>query len=288
MLTRRADAVAWLGARIGKPKGFERIARWIAPPESLRALGEVCLVRDEMLFLTRPNNVIGWHAALFGSYEPELRSLMRASLVPGGVAIDAGANAGWHTLLMAKCVGPKGLVLAAEANPPVCRHLERNVAINRFAQVRILCHALGEAEGELSFLDIADEDPGSGSGHVVRGDEAVAANRVAVRPLDALVREAGIARLDLIKIDVEGFEWPVLQGARSTIAKFRPPIIFEFDANYAPRGGGTPELLWDFFAGQGYELSIPGRKGAPSRIEQTRWPACANILAQPRETPTRL
>lgn len=277
----RVELLAWLGTRIGKPPGFERVARWIAPMDRFADLPEICVVRDGMLFVTRIGVPIGWHVALFGSYEPELRAVMRALLPPGGIAVDAGANVGWHTLLMARLVGVEGRVLAAEANPSVSAELARNIQINRLPQVEILAHALGEAEGTLAFLDLPADDPGAASAHVVAGGSSCAKTiSVRVRPLDAIVHEAGFERLDFIKMDVEGYEWPVLQGSREAIAKFRPAIVFEFDAAYAPRGGGSGPLLWEFFARQEYRLYAIGRNWA-AQVEPMRWPNCANILALP-------
>jgi FkbM family methyltransferase len=282
-MTKRVELLAWLGARIGKPPGFERLARWIAPPGRLAGLSEICLVRDGMLFVAHPAAAVGWHVSLFGSYEPELRDIMRALLPPGGVAFDIGANVGWHTLLMARLVGAAGRVVAVEANPSICDELRRNLRLNRFGQVEILAHALGAAEDTMPFLDVRADDPGAASGHlVVSGDPGGPTVAVRVRPLDAVVREAGIERLDLIKLDVEGFEWPVLQGGRETIARFRPPVLFEYDAAYAARAGGYAPPLWEFFSGQGYRLYAVGRNWA-ERVELARWPDCANLLALPGE-----
>ncbi|HVH79941.1 MAG TPA: FkbM family methyltransferase [Stellaceae bacterium] len=280
-MRRRLDVVAWVGARLGTSPGFERVARWIVPPERLLGLPEVCLARDGLLFITRLGGPIGWHVAVCGSYEPELRQIMRVIVPAGGVAIDIGANTGWHTLLLAQLVGAEGRVLAVEANPSICNELKRNIQINQLGQVTVFAHALAEGEGELAFLDVPADDPGSASGHVVTAaDKAVKSISVRGRPLDALARDAGIERLDFIKMDVEGFEWPVLQGGRQIISRFRPPMIFEFDAAYAPRGGGSVALLGEFFAGLGYRLYAVGRNW-PTRIEPSRWPGCANILALP-------
>jgi FkbM family methyltransferase len=281
-MRRRVELLAWLGARLGKPPGMERLARWVAPIDKRARLPEICLVRDGMLFVTRPGVPIGWHIAFFGSYEPDLRKIMRAVLPPGGAAVDIGANIGWHTLLMAGLVGPQGRVLAIEANPSVCDELAKNVRINRLANVDIVPHAAGEREEQLSFMCSRADDPDAGNGYIQPGTDVSGAISVQARPLDAIVSESGLARLDLIKIDVEGFEWPVLCGGEQTIAKFRPYVIFEFDAAYASRGGGSAALLRDFFARYNYRLYASGRNWA-ARVELSTWPDCANIVAIPRE-----
>ena len=79
---------------------------------------------------------------------------------------------------------------------------------------------------------------------------------------------ARVERVDLVKIDVEGFEWPVLKGAEQTISRFRPHIVFEYLVEYAGRGGGTPQLLDDFFARHRYLLFALGRRGRKSRASR--------------------
>lgn len=278
-MRRRAELLAWLGNRLGKPPGFERVVRFLAPPERCAGLGEVCLVRDGSLFRTRLGLPLGWHIGFFGSYEPELRDIMRAVLPAGGTAIDIGANAGWHTLLMAQRVGARGQVLAVEPNPSVREHLRRNIAVNRLEQIEIVGAALAEAKGTLNFFAPDADDPASASGHVVA--DAVAspdAVRVEASTLDILAAERKLDRLDLVKIDAEGFEWPILQGAQTSIARFRPYIIFEFDQAYAAPGRDSGRLFAEFFRRHRYELFAVGRNW--SALIRA-WPASANIFAVP-------
>jgi FkbM family methyltransferase len=278
-MRRRAELLAWLGNRLGKPPGFERVARFLMPPQRCAGLPEVCLVRDGSLFLTRLALPLGWHIGFFGSYEPELREIMRAVLPPGGTAIDVGANAGWHTLLMARLVGPHGRVLAVEPNPSVREHLRRNIAINRFAQTEVIGAALAEAQGMLNFVAPDAEHPASASGHVVTADPAPPeVMRVEASTLDILAAEKKLDRLDLLKIDAEGFEWPILQGAQACIAQFRPYLMFEFDPAYAVRGQDSSRLFAEFFQRHNYRLFAIGRNWS-ELIES--WPASANILALP-------
>ena len=274
--------LAWLGNRLGKPRGFERIVRWFASPEKCSHLPELCLVRDGLVFLARPGVQVDWHVFFFGTYEPEVRRIFRTVLPLGGIALDIGANVGWHTLLMASLVGPSGRVLAVEANPALRQRLHDHLRLNRFRQVEVMPCAAADTEGMMEFYAPAANDPDSGNGHVVelgpggRGGTI----RVEARRLDAIVVAAGIERLDLIKIDVEGFEWRVLRGGEETIAKFRPHIVFEYNAEYASRGGGTPELLGEFFRTHRYRLFAIGQNWAEA-IEGDRWPRSDEIWAVP-------
>jgi FkbM family methyltransferase len=280
-MKRRAEILSRIGMLVGKPPGYERLMRRLMPMEKCAKLPEICLVRDGSLFITRPGLPLGWHVAFFGSYEPELRAIMRAVLPVGGTAIDAGANVGWHTLLMARLVGPSGRVLAVEANPSICEQLARNVGINRLTHIDVIACALAESDRTLAFSAVSADDPVSASGHVLSDATGETPSiQIAARRLDAIVSETPIQRLDLIKIDVEGFEWAALRGAEQTIAKFRPHILFEFDAGYAGRGGGNATVISEFFGRHNYRLFSVRRQWTEA-VTLSDWPACANILAMP-------
>src|SRR5262249_11470130 len=147
------------------------------------------------------------------------REVFRTVLPTGGVAVDVGANVGWHTLLMARLVGQSGRVLAAEPNPSGRICLQDNLTLKRFGQVQVVPYALADSEGTAEFYGPEADDADSGNGHVVtvsgKGQRKIIA--VETRRLDTIVSTAHIDRLDLIKIDVEGFEWPVLQGGEQSI-----------------------------------------------------------------------
>jgi FkbM family methyltransferase len=261
----------------------------IAPPEKCRDMPELCLVRDDLIFLAQPAVQVGWHVTFFGTYEPELREIFRAVLQPRGIALDVGANVGWHTLLMGRLVGPAGRVLAVEPNASVRQRLQDNVSVNRMSQVAIIPYAMADADETVDFYGPIAEDPDSGSGHIVRGERSSKQTTVQVdaRRLDAIAADAPLERLDLIKIDVEGFEWPVLRGGEQTIAKFRPFIVFEYNARFAARGGGSSHVLADFFVRHRYRLFAIGRNWAPV-VNRDHWPDCADLWAIPSELTSRL
>jgi FkbM family methyltransferase len=280
-IAKAAGILSWIGTRIGKPPGWERLVRMLLPPDQYARLPESCVVRDGIVFIVQPSVQLGWHVALFGSYEPELREIFRAVLPPGGVGLDIGANVGWHTLLMASLVGDQGRVLAAEPNPSIRTRLLDHLDINRLRQVDVIPFVIADCEGVVEFFAPGADDAASASGHVLRPEASIRGTmQLETRRLDTIASESQIKRLDLIKIDVEGFEWPVLQGGEQTIAKFRPHIVFEYDAAYTSRGGGDPNSITDFFRSHRYRLFAIGRVFAEA-VELENWPNCANIWAVP-------
>jgi FkbM family methyltransferase len=138
-----------------------------------------------------------------------------------GVAIDVGANLGEWTVPLARSVGPAGQVIALDPNPAMAAALDATLRINRLSQASALQLALSDHDGEGRFsLDLARTE----LAHLTSDGSGVA---VTLRRLDTIVAEAGLRRLDLVKIDVEGHEAEVLAGGVETLRRFRPAVIFE-------------------------------------------------------------
>ena len=254
-----------------------------SPPERSRGIGvRVQRFEGGVLFRVDPGTLLGWHVYFFGSYEPEIRKVIKCVLHPGSVAIDVGANVGWHTLLMAARVREEGRVLAFEPNPTVRQRLCEAIELNRLAQVSVHDCALSDTSGRVRFNAPMASDPRAGTGCIAGrpgSSETDCMVEVRCETLDNVLQSTELARVDFIKIDVEGWEWNVLRGASATLQRYRPHIVFEYDANYVERGGGSMDGLAEFFASRGYSLFQISRRG-PKPVT-TPWPGCINILAVP-------
>lgn len=177
-------------------------------------------------------------------YEPEVQ-FFSERLRPGQSFIDVGANFGLFTVLASRRVGAAGKVLAFEPWAGSATHLRRNVEANRCANVAIHECALSDDVGTAKFS--VHEDCGRNSlGQLDTADSA----EVEVRRLDELL--PGDARLDWMKIDVEGAEELVLRGAVETLRRCRPAIVFETTAQGPACMGLPPFGAWDFLAELGY------------------------------------
>lgn len=150
----------------------------------------------------------------------------RRYLKPGDAVIDVGANVGQYTMVCAVSVGPSGRVYAVEPSPRVFSYLEGNIAENRLDHVQAFNCALGESDGVLQFSDESQDDR--------NGVVASGAQQVPVRRLDALpIAEASIA---LLKIDVEGYEKFVLDGATALLPRVECLFIETWERHFAQYG----------------------------------------------------
>jgi FkbM family methyltransferase len=148
--------------------------------------------------------------ALFNpDYNLEELNFLRAHTPSGGVFADVGANVGTYALVLASQVGADGKVIAIEPHPVSHARLAFNRAASNFAQVRLVAAAAGPADGELLIETDGDN---LGASHVASGAPAANAIKVPSLRLSRILDEAAIAKLDALKIDVEGFEDRVLTG----------------------------------------------------------------------------
>jgi len=185
---------------------------------------------------------------VYRQWEAQLSALLPKLCPPGSVFVDVGANFGYFTCLLAARLGrtPGSRVIAIEPNPDLLRLLHANVGINwSGAPVRIEPVAVAETPGEM-VLSIANDRAANGTLAPVEAEgQSLRTHRVTVTRLDELLRDE--PRIDLIKIDVEGFEPAVLRGAVDTLARPDLRLVVEWsvpqlrDAGFDPME--TPQLL---------------------------------------------
>ncbi|MGJ5177965.1 FkbM family methyltransferase [Bradyrhizobium oligotrophicum] len=146
--------------------------------------------------------------ALFNpDYNREELDFLRSHLPPGGVAVDVGANVGTFALPLARHVGPAGLVIAVEPHPVTHARLSFNRAASALPHVTLVAAAADGSDGEVMIETDGDN---LGASHVVTCTSSGEAFKVPALRLQAILERAGATRVDVLKIDVEGFEDRVL------------------------------------------------------------------------------
>jgi FkbM family methyltransferase len=164
-----------------------------------------------------------------------LLGIRRRHFGDGVVAVDCGANVGVHTLEWARAMTGWGSVIAIEAQERVFYALAGNVALNNCFNARAIFAAAAAADGTMRIPSPDYLTPGSfGSLELQRADSNEFIGQTVDYSEDRLteirtlaIDSLGLARLDLLKIDVERMELEVLAGARQTIARCLPIIIVE-------------------------------------------------------------
>lgn len=187
-----------------------------------------------------------------GEWEPDESRVVAAALRSGDFAVDIGANHGWFTLLMASAVGREGLVLGVEPCPPQWQALGNNLELNGDPeQIETRQLAVGSEAGEMTINLFEGLAHGHASASSLGRDD-VRPFAVEMTTLDAIVAELGDGRDPaLIKVDVEGAERLVFEGAERTLSG-GPMVLLEVNFGTSEAFGYEPaELLADLTAGLG-------------------------------------
>jgi len=195
-----------------------------------------------------------WHryrSLVYGSWEPKVSAVVRETVREGMTALDIGGHIGYYTLLLARYAGKNGRVYAFEPLPSNFELLEKNIWLNNLDQVEALPFAVFSHPGKLT-ISAPDGDSNSGGASVV---SVVGSRQIEVEAttIDSFCKIRGI-RPEFIKMDVEGAEYDVLQGAEETIRACRPKMLIElhhFDGNVAANPGA----------------SSPGAMGIPAGLD---------------------
>ena len=213
----------------------------------------------------------------------DLRYLWRI-LRPGMVFLDIGAHHGLYSLVAAKRLGAGSTVIAFEPSQNELRRLRLHVRLNRMRSVRAEPLALGAENSRKTFFQIVSGDNTRGGLRPPASSDSVSEASVETARLDDYVARLALDRVDVVKLDVEGGELEVLQGASSVLKKFRPIFICEvLDATTQVWGYNAREIVLMFQRHdfRVFEIQLDGSI-VPHEIKD-HYPDVRNYLAVPEE-----
>ncbi|MCI0599284.1 MAG: FkbM family methyltransferase [Beijerinckiaceae bacterium] len=216
-------------------------------------------LEPSVTMLLDPRDLISRVLLETGEWELDTWQAIAAHLSPRCTFVDVGAHIGYCSLKAAAVVGLEGRVVAIEANPTTVKLLRQNVHANAAA---IMVQPLACTDSE-TFVDLfAASDSNSGSSSISQANASqygasLAHYRVQARPLDAILNDLGILRVDVLKIDVEGAEMQVLLGASHTLMHYQPVLMIELDDQLLGKLGTSSADICNLLASYGY---IPSGK----------------------------
>lgn len=187
-----------------------------------------------------------------GVFEPAETKWVKSYLRPGMTFVDVGANVGYYTWLAASLVGNSGRVLAFEPSPQAFQRLIGILAANNVTWVD--CHnvALSDREGVLK-LHIPPISYGNHNPSMVPYCQGMTSLEVRAETLDRVCQTAGVARIDLLKADVEGAELAILKGAEAIVrAGMVRAVLCEFNPTCVQDAGSSIAELEAWFSAHGF------------------------------------
>ena len=256
----------WLLRRWGRSgrkasKLFRHVERWgprLAEAPLPTRLPNGCVVNCDL------GDFIQRQVYFMGLFEPVESFLFARILRPGMIVIDAGANIGQYTLLAGTAVGSAGRVHSFEPVPATFEHLRRHVSTNHLTNVELNQTALWKEAATVTLSLPREYSHNAGTWTIGASDSGTAPVTAQATRLDDYAARRDLARVDLIKMDIQGAEPFALAGAAGVLARFHPVLLMEIDRESLASLGSSPEQLWRDLEKLGYRAwrIRPSRKNS--------------------------
>jgi FkbM family methyltransferase len=213
-------------------------------------------IREHSLQLyVKADTIFSWHLSKYRQWEPEITQWMLARYSDRRINfIDVGANFGWFSCVLSRACAPRSRLIAIEPGRESLGFLRENVALNSIDNIEVVNRAMGATAGTAVLHPGPRGNPGMHS--LIRMEHLAVENSdaesVEVSTLDhECSRIEG--RIDLVKIDVEGYELDVLRGAVETLNRVET-LVLEYSPAYLRAAGNDPYALIEFLADRGFDF----------------------------------
>jgi FkbM family methyltransferase len=234
--------------RVGTERWPNSVLRKLIPPEYLYAAGSVRRIeRHGVRYELDVSHVVdhylyfGIQDADYSSVEPEIR---RARVI-----LDIGGNIGTTALLFGN-LNSNAVIHSFEPHPSNLARAQKNFGLNKFSGIVMHPFGLGATAASFKLYEVDAHNPGMN--RILPGAQRFPFVDIEVRKLDDVVNVLGLTTVDFVKIDVEGFEYAVLEGARHTLKKFQPTLFVELDDGHLQAHGKTAAELVTLLNTLGY------------------------------------
>jgi FkbM family methyltransferase len=239
------------------------VAAWLVP---WRPAFRTSAAESKLKFFAHHRDAIGRHIAKYGTHEPLVTRWMAEFLdaAQPGIAIDIGANLGWHALHAARHRNVETLV-AFEPDPFNAWLLERNLSENGIDNVIVESRAVGAAPGVAQLHRYGRNNFGR---HSIAADHGNGSRTIPVTDIDSALAALGLGErpISLIKIDVEGYEPAVIDGATRTLQR-ADGLILEYSPDLSEAGGLSTKPMMARLQSAGFSPFVLWPRGGTVRID---------------------
>jgi len=208
---------------------------------------EIVPVRD-LKFILFPNDAITQHIKSGREWEPHFSEIVNLLINNGDYVIDCGANFGYNSVLMGKKIGNEGKLYSFEPQNIIYQQLNGNLILNNIFNSLTYKNVLGNKLNEVVELQYVDLS----SSWVNIGDTSVGSGGEKVKSIT--LDSINIDKVDFIKIDVQGYEYFVLDGASELISKNKPDIFIEIENHLIDKFQITEQMIYDKLKYFGYNI----------------------------------
>ena len=232
-------------------RGKYRVGHWLH-----ELLNYATYERHGVLIELNPVSLIDRKIILTSNHDPIVFELISNILKPQGIFLDIGANIGYFSLLAARL--PDVQVISFEPSPREIVRFYRNIALNRFSNITLFPYGLSDQVTSSSLYIHDDSNPGMNSPinlqdlfPYVKYNQIASCNFI---PLDHIFSETLLSKVQLCKIDVEGYEMSILKGMSKSIENMSNTVfVVEISPEYLQVAGYNPKDIYDYFEKYGFK-----------------------------------
>jgi len=188
---------------------------------------------------------------MFKIHEPLTTKLLSREIKKGMTCLDIGSNIGYYALLESKIVETNGRVIAIEPSPQNFQYLKKNLEIQNVKNVDAYNFAASDKNGEVNFLVYKESN---GSFTIPDGEETDIPGeiiKVQAKTIDTFLEEISLKQIDFVRMDVEGYEYHIINGMKNIIKNSKP--MFQIEIHSSLLGKQRTEKFLKEFQDGGYE-----------------------------------
>ena len=202
------------------------------------------------------SNPLTWDLILGKDLEKSVKQKFVENVSSGDIVVDVGAHIGEYTLLGAKLTEPHGKIISIEPLHETANSLRDNINLNNFSNCTVIESAVGSKIAKQTLYKVSEEDVYGYLDPVVNNKKLVESSEIDVTTVDGIIKSNNLKKIDLLKIDVEGFEYEVLLGCKSafelgTIKK----IICEIHSDFLKAKKFDEQKIYTLLKSMGFEIT---------------------------------
>ena len=201
------------------------------------------------------SNPFTWDLVLEKDLEKDVKQEFSQNVNEGDTVIDVGAHIGEYTLLGAKLVGEKGFIISVEPAHDTTKSLKENIILNGFKNCLVIEKAVGEKVETKFLYKVSEEDVYGYLDPYVKNKKLKKYSEIEVTTIDEIILSKNLNLVNLLKIDVEGFEYEVLLGCSDALKKNKiKKIIIEIHSEFLKSKGTNEDLIYMFLKEHGFKI----------------------------------
>ncbi len=202
-------------------------------------------------------NPYTWDLIEGKEHEDIVKKTFMNNVNEGNTIIDIGANMGEFSLIAAKKVGHKGKVISIEPLNQAVTWLEKNYILNGFSNYEIIEKAAGKNKGTLTLYKRSESSKAGMLDPDISDKKLVNTGEIKVDTIDDIISSRNINQVEMLKIDVEGYEYEVLCGCKNSFKEYKiKKIICEIHSSFLKKKGLDKNSIYEILKENGFSISV--------------------------------